>query len=73
MHCFVISSSPPYVKLYKKMKSVCCVVRALESILKTKSSLDKLKTITFEELRTVKLVMGQIKHEDGLSAIKELI
>ena len=34
------------------------------SILKTKNSLDKLKTIPFEELPTAKLVMGRIKYEE---------
>ena len=41
-----------------------CVVRAIDSICKTKNSLDKLKSTTFEELPTVKKVIGRIKEED---------
>ena len=35
----------------------------------TKNSLDNIKTIPFEELPTVKLVMGWIKHEDGFNEL----
>ena len=56
---------PPSILCKALQEDEICVVRAVESILKTKNSLDKLKTIPFEELPTVKLVMGRIKHEDG--------
>ena len=42
-----------------------CVVRVVECILKTKNSLHKVKTTLFEELPTVKIVLGRIKCEDG--------
>ena len=41
-----------------------CMVRAVECILKTKRSLDKLKTTPFEEPPTVKMVIGRIKHDN---------
>ena len=41
-----------------------CVVRVVECVLKTKNSLDKVKTTLFEELPTVKMVLGRIKCED---------
>ena len=63
MQCFVISSSPS-ILCKALQEDEICVVRAVESILKTKNCLDKLKTIPFEELSAVKLEIGRIKHED---------
>ncbi len=42
-----------------------CVVRAIESVLKTKKSMDKMKATAFEELPTVKKVLARIQQEDG--------
>uniref|UniRef100_A0A1X7V9Z0 Uncharacterized protein n=1 Tax=Amphimedon queenslandica TaxID=400682 RepID=A0A1X7V9Z0_AMPQE len=42
-----------------------CVVGTIEAMMKTKKSLDKMTTIPFEELPTVKKVLGRIKEEDG--------
>lgn len=41
-----------------------CVVRAIESIMKTKKSLDTLKATTFEDLPAVKKVLSRVKTED---------
>lgn len=42
-----------------------CFVRAIESVLKTKKSMDKLRETSFEELSTVKKVLERIQQEDG--------
>ena len=42
-----------------------CVVRAIESVLKTKRSMEKLREMPSEDLPTVKKVLEQIKREDG--------
>ena len=42
-----------------------CVVRAIEAVMKTKKSLEKIKTTPFEDLPSVKKVLGRIKHEDN--------
>ena len=42
-----------------------CVVRAIESLLKTKKNIDKLKETTFDDLPTVNKVIGRIKHTDA--------
>ena len=42
-----------------------CVVRAIESVLKTKKSMDKMKVTVFEELPTVKKVLTRVQHEHG--------
>ena len=39
-----------------------CVVDAIEAILKTNKSIEKLKTTTFEELPTVKKVLSRVQH-----------
>lgn len=41
-----------------------CVVWEIEAVMKTKRSLDKIKTTLFEDLPNVKKVLGQIKHEE---------
>ena len=41
-----------------------CVVCAIESFLKTKRSMEKLREIPFEELSTVKKVLERIEQED---------
>ena len=43
-----------------------CVVRAIESVLKTKKSMDKMKAARFEELPTVKKVLGRVQKQDGI-------
>ena len=43
---------------------VCCVVRAIESVRKTKKSLDKLKSTAVEELPNVKRVLTRITRVD---------
>ena len=54
-----------------KMKAVCeleerlCVVREIESVLKTKKSMDKMKATAFEELPTVKKVLTRVQQKDG--------
>ena len=42
-----------------------CVVRAIESVVKTKRSMDKLRETPLEELPTVKKVLERIQQEDG--------
>ena len=42
-----------------------CVVRAIESVLRTKRSMDKVRESPFEELPTVKKVLERIQQEDG--------
>jgi len=42
-----------------------CVVQAIESVLKTKKSMDKLRETPFEELSTVKKVLERIQQENG--------
>ena len=42
-----------------------CVVRAIESVLRTKRSMDKVRETPFEELPTVKKVLERIQQEDG--------
>lgn len=42
-----------------------CIVRVIESVLKTKRSMDKLKEMPFEDLPTVKKVLEWIQREDG--------
>ena len=41
-----------------------CVVRVIESVLKTKRSMEKLREIPFEGLPTVKKVLERIEQED---------
>ena len=41
-----------------------CVVRAIEAVMKTKKSLEKIKTTPFEDLPSVKKALGRIKHEE---------
>ena len=41
-----------------------CVVRAIEAVIKTFKSGDKLKATTFENLTTVKKVLGRMSHSD---------
>ena len=43
-----------------------CVVRAIALTMKTKKSLEKIKRTEFEELPSVKKVLGRIKEEDGV-------
>ena len=43
-----------------------CVVRAIESVLKTKKSMDKMKATRFEELPTVKKVLGHVQKQDRI-------
>ena len=72
VHCFVISSStPPLPSILCKalQEDEICVVRAVEPIVMTKNSLDNIKTIPFEELPTVKMVMGWVKREDGFNEL----
>ena len=47
------------------------VVRAIESLLKTKKNLDNLKTTSFDNLPTVKKVLNRIKRNDGLVTYQE--
>ena len=42
-----------------------CVVQAIEVLMKTKKNLDKLKSIPFEELPSVKKVFSRIKEDAG--------
>ena len=44
-----------------------CVVRAIESVMKTKKALDKLKTMPLVEYPIVKKVLQQTKHEEDNS------
>jgi hypothetical protein len=44
-----------------------CVVRAIQSVMKTKKALDKLKATALVEYPTVKKVLQQMKHEEGQS------
>ena len=46
-------------------EDVLCVERAIESVLKTKRSMDNLRETPFEELLTVKRVLEQIQQKDG--------
>ena len=41
-----------------------CLVQAMECVLKVKQSLDKIKVVSFEELPTVKKVLGRVKQDD---------
>ena len=41
-----------------------CVVRAVEAVVRTSKSGDKLKATTFEDLPTVNKVLGQMNHSD---------
>ena len=41
-----------------------CVVRAIEAVIKTSKSEDKLKATTFEDLPTVKKVLGRMSNSD---------
>ena len=41
-----------------------CVVRAIESVIKTSNSVDKLRTTTFEDLPTLKKVIGRMSDGD---------
>ena len=41
-----------------------CVVKAIEAVMKTKKSLEKIKTTPFEDLPSVKKALGRIKHEE---------
>ena len=61
--------------LLKSLANLCkvlqegelCTVRAIEAAFKTKRSLDKLATVQFDELPSVKKVLGWIQEEeDGL-------
>ena len=45
-----------------------CVVTAVEAILKTANSLQKLKTTCFEELPTVSKVLSRITHDGSSSS-----
>ena len=42
-----------------------CVVRAIESVLKTKKSMDKMKEAVFEELPTMKKVLERVQQAEG--------
>ena len=42
-----------------------CVVRAIESVVKTKRSMDKVRETPFEELPTVKKILERIQQGDG--------
>ena len=44
-----------------------CTVRAIDSIMKTKSRLDKLRVTAFQELPSVKKVIGRIKNDSNNS------
>ena len=46
-----------------------CVVQVIEAVMKTKKSLEKIKTTPFEDLPSVKKALGRIKHEEGGSVI----
>jgi hypothetical protein len=46
-------------------KDDLCVVHAIEVLMKTKKSLDKLRSTPFEELPSVKKVLGRVKDEAG--------
>ena len=41
-----------------------CVVRAIEAVMKTKKSLEKVKSTPFQDLPSVKKLLGRIKHEE---------
>ena len=41
-----------------------CVVDAIEAVLKTSKNVEKLKTLNFDELPTVKKVLSRIQHTD---------
>ena len=42
-----------------------CVVGALEAIVKTSKSMDKIKATSFEDLPSVKKVLSRIRPDDG--------
>ena len=42
-----------------------CIVTAIEAILKTSKSMEKVKATPFENLTTVKVVLSRIKHENN--------
>ena len=65
--------NPPSILCKVLQEDEVCVVRAIESILKTKKSLDKLKLTTFEELPTVKMVLSRIKEEDGSNTYQGVV
>ena len=46
-----------------------CIVRTVESFMKTKKALDEIKSKDFEDLVTVKKVLGRIQQEDDSSNV----
>ena len=42
-----------------------CIVTAIEAILKTAKTIEKVKSTPFENLKTVKVVLSRMKHENG--------
>ena len=54
----------PSSTLCKILQEDVCVVRAIESVMKTSNSGDKLKATNFEDLPTVKKVMGRMSDGD---------
>jgi hypothetical protein len=63
LHGCAVFRDPSAILCKVLQEDEICTVRAVESICKTKKSLDTLKTTAFEEFPTVKRVMGWIKHE----------
>ena len=46
-----------------------CIVRTVESFMKTKKALDEIKSKGFEDLVTVKKVLGRIQQKDDSSNV----
>ena len=56
----------PSATMYKVLQEdELCVVRAIESVVRTKRSMDKVRETPFEELPTVKKVLERIHRKDG--------
>ena len=49
-----------------------CVVSAIESTLKTSKVIESLRSTPFDDLPTVKKVLGQVQHDKGQRHIRVL-
>ena len=49
------------------MQLQICVVWAIEAVIKTKKSLEKIRSTPFQDLPSVKKLPGRIKHEEDRS------
>ena len=60
--CDLLKSSSALCKILQE--DDVCVVRAIEAVVRTSKSGDKVKATTFEDLPTVKMVLGRMSHSD---------